>query len=96
MNSKEKKLQSQIIKYLQSKGAYVVKVVVASHSTLDLIVCYKGKFIAIEVKGDSKVSQLQLYNITQIQKAGGIAIVATELSQVVELLQVIDLLENKE
>lgn len=43
----------------------------------DLIVCYKGKFIGIEVKVPGKnATPRQLFVHQQIRKAGGIAFVA--------------------
>lgn len=42
----------------------------------DLLACVNGVFVAIEVKAQNgKASELQLYNIEQIRKAGGVAIV---------------------
>ena len=88
MTSKEKKLQKKIIDLLQSKGAFVIKTIVSSRSGLpDLIACYKGNFISIEVKGESEVTALQKYNIEQIKKAGGQAIVAYNISEVIDLIE---------
>ena len=42
----------------------------------DLIICLKGKFIAIELKNEEgKPSELQLYNIDKIKQSGGQAFV---------------------
>lgn len=80
---------------MQSKGAYVVKTIVGSRSGLpDLIACYQGNFLSIEVKGESEVSALQKYNIEQIKKAGGLAIVAYDISEVVDLIDVISHRKN--
>ena len=83
---KEKQIENQIKKYLKSIGAYVVKYFGCTYSQAgvpDLIICYKGRFIAIEVKTDSnKTSSLQDINIQQIKKAGGIAFVARNLEEV--------------
>ena len=83
---KEQDIQRKIIKYLESVGAYVVKVVASNKSgTPDILACYKGIFLAIEVKKPetkTNVSELQIYNINRIKQCGGIAIVAWELSQV--------------
>ena len=74
----EQKIQYKIIKYLESLGAYVVKVVKANRSGVaDLLVCYKGKFIAVEVKSEFGVtSPLQKYHAELVHRAGGISIVA--------------------
>ena len=40
------------------------------------MICCNGYFVAVEVKAENgKPSDLQLYNIEQIKKAGGIAMV---------------------
>ena len=68
-------LQTKIIKHLASKGAYTVKVITASKAGVpDLLVCYKGLFIAIEVKAPGKLSntsKLQEYNLDLVLEAGG-------------------------
>ncbi len=81
-----KKIQASIIKYLESKGAYVVKVVTASKKGVpDIIACYKGQFVGIEVKRPetkTNVSPLQSYNLKKIEEAGGLSFVAWDLAQV--------------
>lgn len=82
----EQDIQRKIIKYLESIGAYVVKVVASNKSgTPDIIACYRGIFLAIEVKRPetkTNVSELQIYNIKKIKEAGGIAIVSWDLDTV--------------
>ena len=83
---KEQDIQRKIIKYLESVGAYVVKVVASNKSgTPDILACYRGIFLAIEVKRPetkTNVSELQEYNIKKIKEAGGIAIVSWDLDAV--------------
>lgn len=90
----EKVVQSKIKSYLESKGAYVVKVIQASKSGVpDLLVCYKGLFIGIEVKRPStknNVSKLQVHNLNLIRAAEGTAIVAWDVDMVKELLEDLD------
>ena len=87
---KEQSIQRKIIKYLESKGAYVVKVISASKSGVpDILFCYEGVFAAIEVKTPTtkgNVSKLQQYNIDKIHECGGQAIVAWTLDQVEDFL----------
>ena len=89
----EQTIQRAIIKYLKTK-AYVVKIVSASKSGIpDLLVCYKGRFIAFEVKTPDKknnVSDLQQHNINEIIKYGGLAFVVWELNQVKEIIKGIE------
>lgn len=75
----EKKFETKVRKYLESKGAYVVKYFGCGFTQAgvpDLLCCYKGRFIALEIKSDKgKASELQLYNVRKINAAGGMALV---------------------
>lgn len=86
----EQQIQNKIIKYLKTI-AYVVKIISASKSGIpDLLVLYKGKFIALEVKTPDKknnVSDLQEHNINEIIRNGGLAYVVWELNQVKEIIE---------
>lgn len=86
----EQAIQRVIIKYLKTIS-YVVKIISATKAgVLDVIVCYKGRFIAFEVKTpDEKtnVSDLQQHNINEIIKNGGLAYVVWELNQVKEIIK---------
>ena len=54
----------------------------------DIIVCYKGKFVAFEVKTEKgKLSKLQEMTIAKIQKANGMAFKVTSLEEVKEILK---------
>jgi len=90
----EQGYQTRVIKYLESKGAYVVKTINTSKKGVpDLLVCYKGKFIGIEMKTPStrgNLSDLQWYNLTAISKAGGYGIVGVLLEDVSRILKEID------
>lgn len=93
-NKKESSIQDAIIEYLKSVGAYVVKVHVSSYQsqgTPDILCCYQGIFIGFELKRPGETaSELQEYRIEQIQRAGGVALVADSLEQVKEVLYDID------
>lgn len=84
----EQDIQRKIIKYLESIGAYVVKVVSASKAGVpDILCCYNGKFIGIEVKkpeAKNTVSELQKYNLAKIEACGGLSLVAWDLQIVKE------------
>ena len=76
---KEKNFENQVKKYLKEKGAWYIKYWGGASYTKagipDLLVCYKGVFIAIELKAETgKPSDLQLYQLKEIDKAGGFAI----------------------
>lgn len=91
---RESQIQSIIMQNLRNRGAYIVKVIVATKTGIpDILCCYRGKFIGIEVKRPETiktVTELQKYNIEEIKKAGGIAIVATSALDVINLLEDID------
>ena len=84
----EQQIQSQILMYLNSIGAYPVKVISATHSGIpDIVACLNGNFIAIEVKTEAGiVSKLQEYNINRIKEAGGIAFVARSADEAKKML----------
>ena len=53
----------------------------------DIICCYKGKFVAFEVKTDTgKLSKLQEITLYRIQEAEGIAVKVTSLEEVKKIL----------
>ena len=89
----EKKVENQIKDYLYSKGAYYFKVHGSSmmpKGIPDLIVCYKGLFIGIEVKAPDKLHNTSMYqeiHRDNILKAGGIHIVANSLDLVKEVIE---------
>lgn len=93
---KEQDIQRKIIKYLESVGAYVVKVVASNKSgTPDILACYRGIFLAVEVKRPetkTNVSELQEYNIKKIKEAGGVAIVSWDLDAVKAVVDDINLM----
>lgn len=76
----EKNFENKIKQFLKDKGAWFIKYWAGGQFTKtgipDILACVNGYFVAIEVKGpNGKPSELQLYNIDKIRKAGGIAVV---------------------
>lgn len=54
----------------------------------DIIVCYKGRFIAFECKrNNGKLTILQKITLNKMLKAGGIALVVTDVKQVKEVIE---------
>jgi Holliday junction resolvase len=74
----ETKFKNQVMKYLDSLGAYVVKQhgnMYTSKGVPDLLVCLKGVFLGIELKAENgKPSELQILHIQRIKEAGGFSI----------------------
>jgi hypothetical protein len=53
----------------------------------DIIVCYRGRFIAFEVKtATGKLTVLQAVTIKRILKAGGIALVVRSVEEVRQIM----------
>ena len=80
MAGPEKIFEDKVKAYLESKGAWYVKYWGGGFYTKrgipDILVCYKGRFIAVETKADNgRPSELQLHHIKKIKDAGGIAMV---------------------
>lgn len=76
---KEKQFENQVKAFLKSKGCWVLKTWsngVQRQGVPDLLVCCNGFFIGVELKNETgKPSALQLWNVEQIRKANGIALV---------------------
>ena len=54
----------------------------------DIIICYKGRFIALEVKRPGgKPTLLQKITLNKIEKANGIAKIVTSLEQVKQIIE---------
>ena len=53
----------------------------------DIIVCYKGRFIALEAKvGRNQPTRLQAATIELIRRAGGVAAVVRSVDEVKEIM----------
>jgi len=91
---KEQDYQKKIVKYLESHGAYVVKVITASKKGVsDILCCYKGRFISIEVKTPTTMnntSELQKYNLAKVKEASGLSLVACSIEEVEPYLLLVD------
>jgi penicillin-binding protein-related factor A (putative recombinase) len=89
----ESSIQAAIIKYLKSKGAVVHNIQGNEYQSgvSDLLVCYRGRYIALEVKGpNGSLSPLQRVRLRRIQKAGGIGEAVHGREKVKEILKTID------
>lgn len=76
----EKLFENRIKKFLKEQCCWYVKYWGGGQFTKsgipDLLICCNGYFVAVEVKAENgKPSELQLWNIEEIKKAGGIAMV---------------------
>ena len=93
----ENALQSRIKKTLEEMGCYVVNIrSPITAGTPDLLVCYEGKFFALEVKsfrGKTNPGREKLQRRTRekIQKAGGIAEKVHSVTEAKSVVREIDL-----
>lgn len=92
----EGQLTSQIKNYLASKGAYCEKIFGGGYQSSgipDILCCYKGLFIGIEVKsptGKGRASDIQKLKVRRIRECGGIAFITDSLEEVKRLFNWID------
>lgn len=94
MARREQPVQSAIIKHLTKRGAYVIKTIISNRSGVpDIIACYKGKFLGLEVKAPDLVhtaTELQLHNIESINNANGIGAIVTSVDEAENILAKVD------
>jgi Holliday junction resolvase len=89
----EARVKAQVKKLLESKGVYFFMPVsngMGRHGIPDVIACWDGKFLGVEVKAPGKranTSALQDREINAIRLAKGLAIVVDDVSQLEELLE---------
>lgn len=94
--AEEKQFENKIKKIFKERGAWFLKTFsngVQRAGVPDLLVCYKGRFIGIEIKAEKGViSPLQVREIVQIRKAGGYALEVrpSTLNNMIEILDEID------
>ena len=76
---KEKDFENKVKAFLKERGCWVLKTWsngVQRQGIPDLLVCCNGFFMGVELKAEKgRPSDLQLWNVEEIRKAGGIAIV---------------------
>lgn len=78
----EKGVKNAVVRRLRKYGAWYTFPHQSGYSARgvpDILVCYKGRFIAIECKfGKNKVTALQQVQLEQIAKQDGIAVIINE------------------
>ena len=90
----ESGFQRSIQREIEKRGGYCVKQhgsMITAVGIPDLLVCYKGMFIALEAKVDNnKPSKAQGVNLRNILKAGGFTAVVWNIKEVKAILNFID------
>lgn len=76
--AQEKNYENKVKKKLHEHGAWYIKYWAGAEFTKsgvpDILACVYGRFVAVEVKAEhGKASELQKYNLRQIESAGGFA-----------------------
>ena len=78
----ESKVKKKVHAILKAYEAYAVNYIggaYANTGTPDILACFKGRFLGIEVKaGKNKPTHIQLSNLRRIEKAAGVALVLNE------------------
>lgn len=99
MSGPEANYQKRLMQQLRARGAYVVKYPAGPHGAKgvpDLLCCYRGRFIALELKaGNPALAQYaptinQEHQLDAIHRAGGIALVSWPASDALSILDDID------
>ena len=94
MAAKESTIQSNIINHLKERGCKVVNQHGGSGSEVgipDLLVCYRGAFIGMEVKQPKAYPvPIQKVQLRRIREAGGIAGIVRSKEDADELLKLVD------
>jgi hypothetical protein len=89
----EGKVKAAIKRFLNEVGAWYCMPMgtgFGKSGVPDFIVCWRGKFFAIEAKAPGKKSNtttMQDREIVAIHKAGGVALVCDEASQLAEVFK---------
>lgn len=84
----ESAFQKKVIDFLNSIGAYVIKIHVSSYQLEgepDIICCYEGRFYAFELKQGSVLSELQKVKLELIRESGGVAMEIRNIEQLWQL-----------
>lgn len=92
----ESDFQKKVLEYLNAKGGHWIKIHVSSFQSEgepDIVGCYKGLFVAFELKnpnGKGIVSKMQVYKINHIVENKGFAIATNDLGEIKFALNWID------
>lgn len=91
----EKRTRTKIVKALNARGGHFEVThgsPVVNRGRPDIIGCYRGRYIAFEVKRDAagKPTELQKFTLEKIRRAGGIALLIYSVEQATAVIDRID------
>lgn len=90
----EKNVEDAIKRHLISVGAWFVKIYANAQQGIgypDIIACYKGHFLALEVKApNGRTAKIQTATLTKIEHAGGIIARPRSLQHVKDIIATLD------
>ena len=93
---KESQFSREVTQYLESKGAIVNNQTGSMFSKVgvsDLLVCYKGFFIALELKtGNYQPDPLQISYLQKVRDSGGFGLILRDTIQ--ELMVLLSCIDN--
>lgn len=93
---KEAQFSREVTQYLESKGAIINNQTGSMFSKVgvsDLLVCYKGYFIALELKvGNYQADPLQISYLHKVREAGGFGLILRDTIQ--ELMVLLSCIDN--
>lgn len=85
---RESEFQKKVLKLIRDRGGYAENIWGGGFQSAgipDVLACYKGKFIGLELKvGKNKPSAIQLAKVKMINDAGGIALVVWDDIKIIE------------
>lgn len=94
---KESVLQTKMLELIRGRGGYAETIWGGGYQSAgipDILACYKGVFLGIEVKvGKNKPSALQKAKVNMINQAGGLAVVTWDDTE--QLKAMLDYIDNK-
>lgn len=99
MSRPEAILQKHIVDRCEDRGAYVVKVHQAGYGrrgVADLLLCFLGYFVALEVKATSKLRPAQKVELEKVRLAGGVRMVVNSIDTAMGVLDQIERLHAKD
>lgn len=102
MAKPEKQVQSEIIKWIKHHGGYVIKVIKGNENGIpDLIACFSGRFVGIEVKAEryrdnpeKEMSPWQRKHSEKIKEAGGISMCVASLDDFIDAIGYYGLIDD--